>query len=294
MKKKLAVYICCLAMVCALFSVQSPVFGQDVSGGENTQQNAGSEEITSTDKVLSNGLFSVTMPDDLQGLYVGVFEDNTIIICDKKSREEKAGGQVYEISAERSSMDYTRDPALKKYGELTSGDGTVYDMTLSHPTDVRYTPVNGGKPESYKKIEEKAQEIMDSIASTDGGSYSAGAGMKGEELYQAGKDAFLAEDYGKALEYFQLAADAGQIEACGVVGALYEAGVGAEQDYGKALEWYQKAAEQGSPMALNNLGDFYEYGKGVEQRCSRLELGKPVRVFSSRTGWRVDGYRYGR
>ena len=99
MKKKLAVYICCLAMVCALFSVQSPVFGQDVSGGENTQQNAGSEEITSTDKVLSNGLFSVTMPDDLQGLYVGVFEDNTIIICDKKSREEKAGGQVYEISA---------------------------------------------------------------------------------------------------------------------------------------------------------------------------------------------------
>ena len=184
MKKKLAVYICCLAMVCALFSVQSPVFGQDVSGGENTQQNAGSEEITSTDKVLSNGLFSVTMPDDLQGLYVGVFEDNTIIICDKKSREEKAGGQVYEISAERSSMDYTRDPALKKYGELTSGDGTVYDMTLSHPTDVRYTPVNGGKPESYKKIEEKAQEIMDSIASTDGGSYSAGAGMKGEELYQ--------------------------------------------------------------------------------------------------------------
>lgn len=187
MKKRVAVCICCIAMLCTLFRVQSPVMAQDVSGEGNMQREAGSEEsaeTVSTDRFLSNGLFSVTMPEDVQGLYEGIIEENKIVICDKKSREEKAGGQVFEISAEKTPMEYTRNPSLKKYGELTSGDGTVYDMTLSRPTDVRYTPVNGGKPESYSRLQEKAQQIMDSIASTDGGSYSAGAGMKGEDLYQ--------------------------------------------------------------------------------------------------------------
>ena len=122
---------------------------QDVSAEGNTQREAGSEEsaeTVSTDRVLSNGLFSVTMPEDVEGLYEGIIEENKIVICDKKSREEKAGGQVFEISAEKTPMEYTRNPSLKKYGELTSGDGAVYDMTLSRPTDVRYTPVNGGKP----------------------------------------------------------------------------------------------------------------------------------------------------
>ena len=103
------------------------------------------------------------------------------------------------------------------------------------------------------------------------------AEMTGEELYQAGKDAFLAEDYGKALEYFQLAADAGQIEACGVVGALYEAGVGVEQDYGKAMEYFLKGADLGDTVSLYALGELYFFGEGVElsdgggrRRCRRF------------------------
>ena len=38
------------------------------------------------------------------------------------------------------------------------------------------------------------------------------AEMTAEELYQAGKDAYGAGDYGKAMEYYQLAADAGNAE----------------------------------------------------------------------------------
>ena len=36
--------------------------------------------------------------------------------------------------------------------------------------------------------------------------------MTPEELYQAGRAAIDAEDYGKAMEYYQLAADAGNAE----------------------------------------------------------------------------------
>ena len=38
------------------------------------------------------------------------------------------------------------------------------------------------------------------------------AEMTVEELYQAGKDAYDAGDYGKTVEYFQLAADAGSTD----------------------------------------------------------------------------------
>ena len=38
------------------------------------------------------------------------------------------------------------------------------------------------------------------------------AEMTAEELYQTGRDAFNAEDYEKAMEYYQLAADAGNAE----------------------------------------------------------------------------------
>lgn len=40
---------------------------------------------------------------------------------------------------------------------------------------------------------------------------------------------------------------------------------GFTQDDGKALYWYQQAADQDNPQALNNLGDKYERGKGVKR-----------------------------
>jgi uncharacterized protein len=48
-------------------------------------------------------------------------------------------------------------------------------------------------------------------------------------------------------------------------GLLYENGWGVAHDYGKAREWYQKAADAGNPVAMRNLGVLYEYGKGVAQ-----------------------------
>jgi TPR repeat protein len=47
------------------------------------------------------------------------------------------------------------------------------------------------------------------------------------------------------------------------LGVCYERGCGVVKDYGKAVEWYQKAAEQGYAHAQYNLGMFYENGYGV-------------------------------
>ena len=59
-----------------------------------------------------------------------------------------------------------------------------------------------------------------------------------EELYQAGRDAVDAGDYGKAKEYFQLAADAGNAEGWRGIGNLYADGLRVEQSYEKAKEYY--------------------------------------------------------
>ena len=80
------------------------------------------------------------------------------------------------------------------------------------------------------------------------------AEMTAEELCQAGWDANDAGDYGKALEYYQMAADLGNAEAWRSIGYLYDYGLGVEQDYVRALEYYQRAAEQGIPNAIYNIG----------------------------------------
>jgi uncharacterized protein YegL len=83
------------------------------------------------------------------------------------------------------------------------------------------------------------------------------------ELYEHGQG--VAQDYGKAREWYQKAADAGNRTAMRNLGVLYDKGQGVPQDYGKAHEWYQKAADAGDRTAMNNLGVLYEYGHGVAQ-----------------------------
>jgi uncharacterized protein len=49
------------------------------------------------------------------------------------------------------------------------------------------------------------------------------------------------------------------------LGWLYANGQGVAQDYAKAHEWYEKAAEKGDPIAMGNLGLLYHNGQGVRQ-----------------------------
>ena len=196
MKKRMAVYICCMSILCVLIAGQSRVTAQEVSkegttqevsGEETTQEETaavGSTMTESTDRILANGLFSVTMPEEVEGLYVGLIDDRSIFICDKKSREEGAPGMVFEISAKEPTEEYCYIPSLKKYGELTSSDGTIYDMTFRKPTDAQASYKDGKRSETYDKLLDSGVQVMGTIAGTEGGFYTAGAGIKGEDLYQ--------------------------------------------------------------------------------------------------------------
>jgi len=74
-----------------------------------------------------------------------------------------------------------------------------------------------------------------------------------------------AQDYAKAREWYEKAADRGHPVAMRSLGQIYEKG----QDYARALEWYEKAAHGGVPPAMLDLGKFYENGLGVVQDSAK-------------------------
>ena len=73
----------------------------------------------------------------------------------------------------------------------------------------------------------------------------------------------VAQDYAKAREWFEKAADKGDARAMHNLGVIYADGHGVAQDYAKAREWFEKAADKGDARAMTNLGALYEKGQGV-------------------------------
>jgi hypothetical protein len=73
----------------------------------------------------------------------------------------------------------------------------------------------------------------------------------------------VAQDYGKAREWYEKAAAKGNSDAMNNLGWIYQNGLGVAYDYGKAREWYEKAAAKGNLDAMKALGMLYDVGMGV-------------------------------
>lgn len=71
------------------------------------------------------------------------------------------------------------------------------------------------------------------------------------------------EDKVKALEYYQLAAEKGNIVAQWRIGEIYEYGRGVEQSDEQAVHWYRRAAVSGHCQAQSSLALLLEDGRGV-------------------------------
>ena len=70
----------------------------------------------------------------------------------------------------------------------------------------------------------------------------------------------------KSAEWFEKAAELGNVDAMGYLGYCYEYGMGVTQNYDMALEWYKKAAE------LGNTGAEI----GLERLLDRMETPSPT------------------
>lgn len=134
-------------------------------------------------EVFSNALFSLTIPTEYAGLYEVEVRDLEIDVYHKASREANCGGFTFGVFVSDDPSQYSYLPGGRKVGELTSGDGTLYNVYLDHPTDVQYDFMSEESTESYRKLYGADEEILQSMKSTDGGVFVYGGGTKGADLY---------------------------------------------------------------------------------------------------------------
>jgi len=63
----------------------------------------------------------------------------------------------------------------------------------------------------------------------------------------------LERDLGRAVKFYEIAADAGLMAAQYNLGVLYAMGNGVEMNHARARELFEKAAAQGHDLATENL-----------------------------------------
>lgn len=76
---------------------------------------------------------------------------------------------------------------------------------------------------------------------------------------------FNNNEYDKALEWYNKAADWGSPSAQNMIGVMYDDAKGVKEDEIEATKWYRKAAEQGYDWGQYNLGLQYQYGEGTDK-----------------------------
>ena len=83
--------------------------------------------------------------------------------------------------------------------------------------------------------------------------------------YEEGKQAYLNQDYERALEILKPLAKQGHSQAQITLGLMYDYGHGVKKDPSESIKWYLMAAEQGVPLVQHDIGVKYFQGQGVDQ-----------------------------
>jgi TPR repeat protein len=126
-----------------------------------------------------------------------------------------------------------------------------------------------GKPEDAIDLFSKSAALGDANAMEElAESYSNGEGV--------------AKNDAEAVEWFTLAAKAGNSSAMLTLGGLYLLGNdGVEQNDEDAAKWFQKAADLKNAAAIYDLGKLYEDGQGVPRN---MEKAKELYLESAKLG----------
>ena len=103
--------------------------------------------------------------------------------------------------------------------------------------------------------------------------------------------------YRVAASSFQQAAEAGSINACYYLGQIYEKGLGCEKDRSKALEWYERAADAGNMNAKERRDALKKESEPIQTSPSyssatvKQTAAKPEYTYKA-NNYNVNNYSY--
>lgn len=105
----------------------------------------------------------------------------------------------------------------------------------------------------------------------------------------------VAQDHGKAVLYYQKAADQDLACAKTNLGYMYDLGLGVAEDNEKAISLYTEAAEAGDPRGMINLAVMYAHGDHIEQSFEKAYFWLEIARFYTQLSpdhqakWRARG-----
>ena len=130
-----------------------------------------------------NEIFTITMPEDLDGKYVIESRKNGYYVYDKEAKDAGFGGFAFSVFAYEKPSEYAGGMDMK-VGEIRKDDKTLYDVVIEYPSDVQYdyTKYEDEMPESYEKLYNGAEDIVKTLKSSQG-DLVWGAGCDGKDMY---------------------------------------------------------------------------------------------------------------
>lgn len=135
------------------------------------------------DTTVKNRLFSITLPEELNGIYEVKTQRDKISLFHKESKASGFGGFAFGLKAYKKPLDHAVLPGSRKLGELTDRFGNLYDIVLKHPTDVQYDYTKSTEiPETFGLLYDIGEIV--NIKGINGATYFKNQGTKGEELYK--------------------------------------------------------------------------------------------------------------
>ena len=135
------------------------------------------------DRVVSNKLFSITIPKELNGTYSICKKHNRIELYHKSSKKAGFGGFAFGIAGYKNPAEHALLPGGRKIGEIQNKKGVIYDIVLKHPTDVQYDYTKSSNPpKDFKLLYDLGEKV--SIVGVKGFVYDKNQGTKGEYLYK--------------------------------------------------------------------------------------------------------------
>ncbi|MCR5595652.1 MAG: hypothetical protein K6G12_07380 [Lachnospiraceae bacterium] len=192
-KKQIVIALACAMILTACGSTKEDAV--ETTGTETTEQTAETTDTADTEEkteetadagseasnVISNKLFSLTMPEGYEDVYESEVGDNYINIYHKESKAAGYGGYILGVRAYSDVNEYAGAP-ISKEGELTAADGTKYDLVRFYESEVQ-TGYDQEEPADYRELYDQIDSIIATIKSTDGGEFVYKAGCKGEDIY---------------------------------------------------------------------------------------------------------------
>ncbi len=189
---------------------------------DTPKETAPEEDKTPTGTYAADN-FEITIPAELSDIVEVEVSADRIDVYHKESKDAGFGGLEYSVWAVAVPKEYAGGPYIK-VGEL-SGDST-FDVVRGEATEIQWDYELPDMPDDFKKIYDAKDTVFASITGINGYTYEAGAGAKGEGLYDdvlakyvqavnEGWDANKLEEEEMSSEFYYMGSSAGGLDNIG-------------------------------------------------------------------------------